>query len=144
MQCLVSVKVTGLKELQAALENIPRNIARRLLREVLRKAAGIWREEMSLRAPRLSEVKLATNAKNVRIPGDLARHIGMKVKVNSGLEGEVQVGPVKRVFWALFLEFGTRKQSARPFIRPAFEAKRGDVLTRFIEEGKKIVAEETR
>lgn len=31
----------------------------------------------------------------------------------------IKIGPSKKTFWALFLEFGTRFMGALPFIRPA-------------------------
>jgi HK97 gp10 family phage protein len=113
---LIECEVKGLEEIQQALESVPRAIARGLLRKAMARAANLWREEMAQRAPRLLTVKLAGNPKQVRLPGDLARHIGIKVVVNSDLEGSVQVGPSKRVFWSKFLEFGTYKMRAQPFI----------------------------
>jgi HK97 gp10 family phage protein len=140
MANLVECEVKGLEEIQHALESVPRAIARGLLRKAMARAANIWREEMARMAPRLVTVKLARNPKQVRLPGDLARHIGIKVLVNSDLEGSVQVGPSKRVFWSKFLEFGTYKMSAHPFIRPAFESMKSKVLDKFVEEGKAIIS----
>lgn len=138
----VTVKFTGGDALQKTLETLPINIARRLLRQAILKAVWIWKEEIELRAPRLEDVKLALKKRDVRIPGDLARHIGVRVTVNSDLEGVAQVGPSRRTFWGIFFEFGTHKMSARPFIAPAYEAKKQAVLDKFVEEGRQIVTEE--
>jgi len=134
-----NITINGLENVQEALERMPRAFARGVLRKAMISAARIWRDEMALRAPKLTSVKFARNAKNVRIPGDLSRHIMIQSQVNSDLEGEVRVGPSKRVFWANFLEFGTAKMRARPFIRPAFESKASAVMDRFVEECRNIL-----
>jgi HK97 gp10 family phage protein len=138
----VTVKFTGGDELQKTLETLPINIARRLLREAILKAVEIWKEEIELRAPSLEQVKLALKSRYVRIPGDLSRHIVVKVTANSDLEALAQVGPSRRTFWGIFFEFGTHKMSARPFIVPAYESKKQAVLDKFVEEGRQIVTEE--
>jgi HK97 gp10 family phage protein len=134
-------EVKGFDEVQEALKSMPGALARKILRNALIPAAKLWRDEMAQRAPRLINVKTATNPKQVRIPGDLARHIGMQVSVNSDLQGTVKVGPTKRVFWASFLEFGTSKMRAQPFIRPTFEALASQVLNRFYTECRKALAD---
>jgi len=46
---------------------------------------------------------------------------------------ELHVGPEKAAFYALFLEFGTEFQAAQPFMRPAFEEHKDEVLAAFAE-----------
>lgn len=72
----------------------------------------------------------------VRAPGapDIADNIGVSAATRLGStgggrwrareEGEyaVAIGPTKAFFYGLFLEYGTVKMSARPFMRPAFDA----------------------
>jgi HK97 gp10 family phage protein len=164
---IFSVKIDGLDKLQETLKRFPLAVSRRLFREALHAATSIWRDEMELRAPKLEKVKLSENPREVRIPGDLSRHIGVRVQVNSDLQASAQVGPTRRVFWGLFQELGRRAAAAgtklpawlggnsrrsggasfmapRPFVRPAFEAKAEAVLNRFVEEANRIVGEELR
>jgi HK97 gp10 family phage protein len=138
----VTVKFVGGEQLQETLKRLPLNIARRLLREAILKAVGLWKEEMELRAPKLENTRFAVKAKYVRLVDDLSRNIGVKLTVNSDLEGFAQVGPSRRTFWAIFLEFGTKKMRAMPFIVPAYEAMKEAVLAQFVREGQRIVAEE--
>ena len=138
----VTVKFSGGAALEETLKTLPINIARRLLREAIKDAVTLWRDEMAARAPKLNQVKFALKAKNVRLPGDLSRNIRIKLAVNSDLEGSAQVGPSRRTFWAMFLEFGTSKMRAQPFIVPAYEAMKQAVLDRFVKSGQRIVAEE--
>jgi HK97 gp10 family phage protein len=156
-----TVKIDGLEKLQHSFERFPLAVARRLFREALKSAAKIWQEEMARRAPKLEQVKLSEDPKRVRIPGDLSRHIGLRVMVNSDLQASVVVGPTKRVFWGLFQELGRRASAAgskafgrrsggasymkaQPFVRPTFESKAEEVVNKFVEEGARIVAEEAK
>ncbi|MDX1806541.1 MAG: HK97 gp10 family phage protein [Paenisporosarcina sp.] len=54
------------------------------------------------------------------------------------INGKIQIGPSQQgpAFRAHFLEFGTSKMPARPFIRPAFEQEKLTI--------EKIMAEEIR
>ena len=81
-----------------------------------------------------AEVKTATfdiearaKARTPVRTGTLRRSIA-SVFENGGLTGKV--GP--SVFYGRFIEFGTRRMGARPFMRPAAEA----VLPRFAERVK--------
>jgi len=81
-----------------------------------------------------NEVKTATldiearaKARTPVLTGTLRRSIA-SVFQNGGLTGIV--GP--SVFYGKFVEFGTRRMGARPFMRPAAEA----VLPRFAERVK--------
>jgi len=141
---IVTVKITGLDEFQKVLDRLAPAVSKRLLRKAMRNAANVWREEIVRRAPRLAKHKQGgTNPKKWRYAGELAGLIGMKSSTpGNEMEGTVRVGPTRRPFWALFLEFGTRKMRARPFIRPAYESKKAAVLAKFVEEGRKIVAAE--
>jgi HK97 gp10 family phage protein len=148
---LITAKIIGLAEIQRALEEMPRGIARRFLRIALTRAANLWREEMARLAPRLKPESVTASrwlsialGKSYRVPGFLAAHIGLQSRVTSDLEGEVRVGPVKKAFYALFLEFGTRKMPAQPFIRRAYEGMKEAVLAKLVELGKQIVAGDFR
>lgn len=70
--------------------------------------------------------------------GLIAKNILFTITANNDLEAIVKVGPSKRIagidyklFWVTFLEFGTKRMTKRAFIRPAFEARKGDVLAEF-------------
>jgi HK97 gp10 family phage protein len=138
---VVTVKVEGVTDLQARLDRLPREIVRRILRRALAAGAEVWKREMELRVARLT--------------GFLAQHIGVKITVRGDqLAGTAAVGPLKQNYperipkthgrgstisaasVARFLEFGTRKMRALPFIRQAFEARKDEALAQFIREAK--------
>jgi HK97 gp10 family phage protein len=150
----IEFKITGLKELQDKLERLPPLAARRAIREGLKDAPRPWLEQMKVTVRRYSGPELGIP------PGFLADHIVIRTKVaGDGLSGSARVGPQKidypdraggyrkkknkrggtknvgrvslsRV--AQFLEFGTRRSRKFPFIRPAFESLKVNVLDRFI------------
>lgn len=118
----VTVKISGLKQLEQKLRNEPKNVAKRLLRRASKDAADIWVNAIEALAPEKT--------------GFLKTHIVMSSKATGGLEGgiQVQVGADKKAYWALFQEFGTRKQRAKPFMRPAFESTKDEVLAVFVAD----------
>jgi len=144
MPNLVEVKITGGRELFEALEARPSRVAKNIIRKCLKKAAGIWRGEMRQTVAQGPHVwKGSAKTGRSREFAFLRDHIGMKVSVRGDeLEGSCAVGPVKKGFWAQFLEFGRSDQAAQPFIRPAFESKVRDVLAKFVETAKEELDKE--
>lgn len=162
---LATVKIEGLDKLQAALKSFPLAVARRCFRESLHFAAQAWQQEMEVKAPKLDKPKFSLDSRDVRLPGDLSRNIGMRLVVNSDLQASVQVGPSKRTFWGLFQELGRRASQsgakmpkwlggggrrshgasymqARPFVRPAFESQSNNVVNRLADNLTQVIAEE--
>src|SRR5215211_3457283 len=106
----VSMRLEGADELARALDALSPRVSGRLQREALEDAAEPLRREMSRLAP--------------RGPGrvHLADHmIVSTARQTENREGGVWVGPSKPFFYAKFLENGTVKMRARPFMRPAFD-----------------------
>ena len=64
----------------------------------------------------------------------------LKASITKGevIDGKIQIGPSQQgpAFRAHFLEFGTSKMSAQPFMRPAFEQQKSRI--------EQIMAEEIR
>jgi HK97 gp10 family phage protein len=116
------VVVSGLDGLEQKLRDEPKKVAVKVLRKAAKDAAEIWVPAIEALAPELT--------------GFLKSEIVEASKSKSGSEGGIQVlvGPSKRAYYATFREFGTRYQAARPFVRPAFEATKDQVLAAFVED----------
>jgi len=133
--------VQGLRELQVALKALPQGIARNVLRGSVNAGATVIRKEAQSRAP-VSEgpkragqlpagtLKRSVYQKQVRELSSLVRqtffvgvHKGKKYR-NQGKKGNLS----QDAWYARFVEFGTSKMTARPFLRPAFEARKGDAV----------------
>lgn len=149
-----TVKIEGLKELQAALSRLPRELDRKVLNAALMAGARPMVAAIKARAP----VDTGTLARNIRArpvrpyPGNTATvEIGVrrlnKRQVNLLREKARKAGQSTRVnawYWR-FLEFGTSKMTARPFLRPGFEAEKiGAIETIKTALARRIEREATR
>jgi HK97 gp10 family phage protein len=148
---VVEVKVRGVPELQALLKSIPDKLRRRALRNALAAGARVVRDEARQRAPVLVNAMKAP----FRTPGTVKRAITVRTSKVARRSGDVgvfvNVRPLKSgvtkafkqatgrrgsqnpkdPFYWRWLEFGTAKMAARPFLTPA--AKRlSDALQVFI------------
>ena len=52
---------------------------------------------------------------------------------------QVGISTGSKAFYAKFLEFGTSKMSAKPFLRPALESKRQQIQNEIIQEIEKNI-----
>jgi HK97 gp10 family phage protein len=162
-------RIEGLAELRQVLRQLPDKIQKKALDRAVRGAAKITRDEAMRLAPvrgRTTSMEVGSGASPVtietqrrgearfirnqrkkgrwsalfRLPGYLRRHIAVR-RVRTGPEMALfTVGPTRSAFYGMFLEFGTRKISARPFLRPAWDATKERVL----ENIKRRLAEAVR
>lgn len=134
----MSVKISGVREISAALHQLAGQVAeRKLVEKGLRAGATIVRDDARVRAPLLAVPHPH------RIRGTLQRSI---IVSRGRPEGRnpvmlVRVRPLSRSqiakfkraggssrenprdpFYWRFVEFGTSRMAARPFLRPAFES----------------------
>lgn len=119
----MSIEITGINEMLAKIEKLGKNVEK-IKKKALSKGAEVLKTEISQNA-----VRSSTHAKH------LADNIEISdVKVGSdGLE-YLLVGPTKEYFYGKFLEFGTVKMRARPFMEPALLSKKQEVLEKIAEE----------
>lgn len=124
-------------ELRANLKELAKKVERQAMREELTKASTVMVNEAKVRAP----VDKVANG------GDLRK--AMKRRVTTSKDKKtviVVIGPDRKARgkdrrgnvsrptnYAHLQEFGTSTQSAKPFMRPAFDAKKGEVLTKFAD-----------
>lgn len=160
----VTVKVEGFAELERAFRTAPPKIARSILRRAMRPAATVFRDEMVARARRrtgfladhigmrisMSSDELAATA---RVGPDRTAYPLAEFAAFLKSQGlKAGRGTISKMFSrgttvamvARFLEFGTRKMHAFPFIRQAFESRKIAALDTFtaaakagFEEGKR-------
>jgi len=128
------IKLEGIDEILTAIRVKLGKAADRVENRGLRMAGEVIAEEMRSRV----------NVSNKSGPN--YTHIRDDIKV-SGVrrqEGDkyVLVGPGKETGWrARFLEFGTVKMAARPFVEPAFHAKKSEAMQVMAEEFRKGLRE---
>ncbi len=136
-----NVTIAGLDQLAQALRELPRRVARNGLRAAVYAGAKVIRDEARLKAP----VATSLPGPNQPPPGTLKRSIIMKqvpelsgeqkqtffVTVRHGKKYRKQGknGNLSQDAWYWrFVEFGTVKMAAKPFLRPAFEGRKRDAV----------------
>jgi HK97 gp10 family phage protein len=116
--------ISGLKELNAALAELPKATARNVLQRTLKKAAQPLLESMGDRAPRLTGTLQASV-----IMGPSSKLTGRQ-KRDAKREGkhfaEIHVGTSDPA--GQFQEFGTFKDAAQPWAAPAWEETKNGAL----------------
>lgn len=120
----VRVKIEGLKELQANLQELGKATGRNVMRRVLMDRAEPIAEEAAALAPvRTGDVRDAITASS---------RLGRKARRGHGrlsqFAVEVYVGPTEGLFYSTLLEFGTITAAPKPFMRPAWDAAEGTLL----------------
>lgn len=145
---MAAFEMKGLAELSQALKELPDRIAKNVLRGAVNAGATVIRKEAELRAPEYH----GDVSKGHPPPGTLKKSIRQKRIANASNDGrQIYIVYVKKgttytyanstkgrrkkmaantyqteggVFYWRFVEFGTSKMAARPFMRPAFEVKK--------------------
>lgn len=151
----VRVKFSGGKQLQRGLEGMGEEMATKVGYRANLKAAQYLRDKYVEAAPYSGDDKSTTKSwtlkgkkgkrrilagqtrsadyghlrDNIRLRRDKARKQGYIVHL-------VTVG---RAFWGRFLEYGTKKMAARPWMRPAFEANKEAVADIQREELDRLI-----
>lgn len=144
----VTVKVEGLDDLRRALMALPEKLRRKALMGPMRKAMKVVLQAARDAAPVLQ----APNPR--RTPGTVRKALAVRTSKESRRVGNVglfvNVRPLNKAraqkavkkglvarsvdpFYWKFLEFGTRKMGARPFLKPAGE-KLSEALAIFQRE----------
>lgn len=135
----VTVEVKGLRELNSALHQLPDRVNRRVLRASVAPAADLIRKEAQRRAP-VDTGRLEQSIIIKRVTGEraeLATYIvvplhGKKAQQTKKWGTAVDLDAY---YWT-FIEFGTAKMHAQPFMRPAFESLKGTALDVIVDSLK--------
>lgn len=121
-------EVKGLKELDELLKAFPEKVQRNCIRSACYAGAVVWRDGAKGRVPIRKEpeglVRMGRGASKGRLPGFLRASVRVwKVRGKSGgATITYGVGTRGMAFYGKFLEFGTSKMAARPWLRPAVDA----------------------
>lgn len=124
----LNFEVKGLKELDNFLKEFPEKVQRNCIKSACFAGAAVWRDGAKGRVPVRKEpgglVRMGKGASKGRLPGFLRASI--RVWKKRGVEGgptvTYGVGTRGMAFYGKFLEFGTSKMSARPWLRPAVDS----------------------
>jgi HK97 gp10 family phage protein len=124
----VDVKFEGFDELSRNLSEFSKRVERNIVMQGLRAGGRVIVVEARMRVPVRS--------------GRLKKSMGMKANRDYGGPA-ISIGPRSGkkekydAWYSHLIEFGTKYQSARPFLRPAIDAKQKEILEAM---GKKMSA----
>jgi HK97 gp10 family phage protein len=119
--------MSGWKEMDRALGELPKATARNTIQRELRKAAAPVRDEMEARAPRLT----GTLKGSILIGTRLTRTQARDARRDGKAFAEIHVGTADPA--AVTQEFGTFRHPPQPFGVPAWEATKHKALQIFGE-----------
>ena len=144
-----NVKVEGLSQIHKALSELGRKVSNKIAVKAMREGGKIVREQARQNAPVLSQStpyrragtlkKAIKSSTKVLKNGKIGTVVRVKelttkqietFKVRSGKKGALN--PKDPYYWR-FLEFGTSKMPAKPFLRPAFEQTKENAATEIIK-----------
>lgn len=122
--------VEGLEETLLALREFPRATGRSTLRRALVKSA--WPVAVAARSYAPDDPK--TPAPDLKSSIDVATQLIARHRSSKANEVEVYIGPTRQagravLNYAAIQEFGSYKQTAHPFMRPAWDRTKGLVQT---------------
>lgn len=109
---MADTTVDGLPELSAKFALLAQVASTRTLRAALRAGGLVIRDEAKQKAPVLT--------------GTLRRSIHLRTGSGSGRGVYVRVGT--NLEYAPHVEFGTSRQRPQPYLRPAYDEKRGEAV----------------
>lgn len=161
----VEFSIDGLEELRAKLQEVRAETQYKGGRAALRKAAQVVRDAARAGAARVNDAATPEeiskniverwNGRRFKRTGDLAFRIGVlggarqyadtgenrrKGRVGESYAvGGDKGNPGGDTYYWRFLEFGTEKTPAQPFMRPALESSGGEVADIFVREYGKAI-----
>lgn len=133
------MNLTGFKEMAEKLKQLGPRLGKNGLRAATSAAAAVIRNEARNLAPvDTGEMKKDIQFKREReVRGGELFTASYSVYTRGGKKSRLS-GKARNVdkdsFYWKFVEFGTAKMQAQPFMRPAFEAKKEEAVTRLGEK----------
>lgn len=117
------VKVEGLREVEAALQSMPKATARNIMRRILRARL----EPIADTARQLVPVQFGDLKESITVGTKLSRAAKKGRQKLSPNAVEVYMGPYNAPR-AYMQEFGTVKHGPQPYMRPAWDSHEGQLL----------------
>lgn len=129
-------EITGLGQLLAKLDGLKRGARNRILRPALAAAARgvVKRAKLNIRATLRRRTGLLARSVSAAVrTGKRAGTVYAVVGPRKGLRQTYNGRPVDPTNYGHFSEFGTVKEPARPWLRPALESSRGEIRAAMAE-----------
>lgn len=155
----MQIKVEGLAELAKALKALPPEIAGKNggpLRRAIGRAAVVIRDDARRRAPvdtgnlrdniiavRKRKSPQGTEGYFVEVRRKRRKYANTRANRRKGRVGKTYEN-LGEAYYGMFVELGTAKMPAQPFLRPAFESKKTEAVETFRVELAKGIEQAAR
>ena len=124
---MLNMKLNGAKEVARVLNQLPDELSAKVLNSALRSGTNIIKKEIIAKAP-VSDEQSEKNKKYGHLKDNI--RVSAVKKTKDRIELALHN---RKAFWALFIEFGTSKTPARPFMRPALDANADKAIRKIVE-----------
>jgi HK97 gp10 family phage protein len=131
----LNTEIHGLEEIIRKLNALPDKLENKVVRAAIRQGANIIKEKAKSYVP----IDTGDLKKSIKVTG--TRYQKGKISFVIRPSGNKKKGV--SVFYARFIENGTSKMHAQPFMRPAFDESGDEVLNKTIEVIKSKLLEAT-
>lgn len=140
---MVTVEIKGLKELHDSLKMFGKEMEYKVIASGTYRGALLLKNHAISRAPMHPWPHKVSGIEGKVAPGHLRRNIIIrKIKLSGYTRYIVTVRA--KAFYAKFLEFGTSKMAAKPFMRPAFDLNAERAISVFRDTLAKEIDKLTR
>ncbi len=127
--------IRGIEELDAKLRDLDRSVQAKALMSSLKEHAEITRARAADLAPVGDPSEGDPHAGRLKAHEDIAT----VPSLSSSKVAVVRVGPRLDAFYGLFQEIGTAHHVAQPFLEPAFEETKDEVLSKIADTFKQAL-----
>lgn len=145
-------KVSGLREMGAAMRNLGETVTKKVSRSMTAAAAQVIRKDAITRAPKRTGLLRANiyvaRSRNSPLTSEHFVSVRRKRRVYADTKLNRRKNRVGKyyqrdgdAFYGKFLEFGTVKMAPRPFLRPAFENTKLQAIEKMKEVGARRIQE---
>lgn len=143
-----SMNLTGFKELADALRELGPRVARNTLRRSVAAGATVIKTDARARAPKdtgeMTKDILVKRERDTKGEMSATYSVFVRSGKKSRLAGKGRDVQKDSYYWK-FVEFGTSKMAAKPFLRPAFESRKEEAVKtigKTLDEGIQKAARE--
>ena len=136
---------SGLLDISSDLNTLSKSQSRKVLWDATRSAATIVKDEAAKRAPK----RTGKLAKNIVVLSQRTNDGGMASGVHvrgrnprtGNSDNKMKTKDSRNAFYWRFVELGTSKMSAIPFIRPAYDARQEEAVKIAFETANRAIDE---
>lgn len=143
---MITVRVEGLTELRKALLELPKELQRGPLRSAVSAGAKVIQQQAIANAPEdtgvLKRAIYRTRSRSGSSPVQEMHVVGWrsgwKYQARRTKKGKLTTN--RDAWYGRFIEFGTSKMAARPFLRPAFDTTKERAVVAIVEKLRAAIA----